>query len=169
MNLFPNSTEPEQEIIRIIFICVKPAIFYNLGSFPKTWAARDLLFVSTMAGVRLDVIKNRIYLLSSNAVRIMANTACAINKGSIGLSYECLKEPFFTMLPILLGHLGYCQRVDEDQLHAVCGLSGSGIAFVYSMIQAMSDAGVLVGLPRSLAINFVLQTIEVNLFKQVNK
>lgn len=120
-----------------------------------------------MAGVELEFIRSHITYLTKkeylNIARIMANTACAINMGCIGLSYEYLPKPFVTLLPILLGHLGYCQIVEEDQLHAVCGLSGSGIAFVYSMIQAMSDGGVLVGLQRSMATNFVLQTIEVDL------
>jgi pyrroline-5-carboxylate reductase len=69
--------------------------------------------------------------------------------------------------------LGLCETAPESQLNDVCGLGGSGIAFVclqlvnckvYSMIDAMSDGALKMGLPPNISTNFAAQTVLVNKF-----
>lgn len=101
------------------------------------------MIVSVMAGVPLaklrDVIldSQRTHALGSSVytyqlARIMPNTACSVGHGAIGLSFlETMPgNAQQRELISLLNQLGYCQVVNEDQLDGICGLAGSGIAFV---------------------------------------
>ena len=60
----------------------------------------------------------------------------------------------------LLQSVGQVVRVEEKLMDAVTGVSGSGPAYVYTMIEAMSDAGVKMGLPRTVALQLATQTLK---------
>lgn len=154
----------------LLFICVKPNIGKDFGFWsslkdkvqPNQW---DKIFiVSVMAGVSLQTIEN--YLspsLKHNLARIMPNTAMAINAGTIGLYWKpwnLTQKLWSEKLPELLNKLGKCQQVDnEEQINSIIGVAGSGIAFIYTVIQAMCDGGVSVGLSRQMSRELVTQTV----------
>ena len=90
----------------------------------------------------------------------MPNTPCLIGQSASGY---CL-GPRATaadgqLVAQLLGAVGRAFAVDEKLLDAVTGLSGSGPAFVYVMIEALSDGGVRMGLPRDVATALAAQTV----------
>merc|ERR1712002_291630 len=62
----------------------------------------------------------------------------------------------------MLSSVGLCEQVPESQLDGICGLAGSGPAYIYAAIEALADGGVKMGLPRqlsqSLAASMVLET-----------
>ena len=61
------------------------------------------------------------------------------------------------MVKKLLSSSGLCEEIPESQQDAFAGMAGSGPAYIYTIIQALSDGGVRMGLPRTLATNFAAQ------------
>jgi len=174
-NLSTENSRSNTKLTFILFTCVKPHIplklpgfwdFLTKQNFINSIASTSLIIISPLAGVPLSMLKVSIDSHFKNDIpyrmhlaRIMPNTACSVNAGAIGLALHESAYSVSEEIVILLRQLGYCQLVNEDQLDAVVGVAGSGIAFVYSMIQAMADGGVLVGLPRQTALKFAAQTV----------
>jgi pyrroline-5-carboxylate reductase len=90
----------------------------------------------------------------------MPNTPCLVGLGACGY---CLGERATpqdgTLVEQLLGAVGLAFQVDEPLLDVVTGLSGSGPAFVYIVIEALSDGGVRMGLTRKMATALAAQTV----------
>jgi pyrroline-5-carboxylate reductase len=93
-------------------------------------------------------------------VRIMPNTPALISRGMIALSPSPEVPAERTAeLEKILSSAGLADRVEEQYLDAVTGLSGSGPAFVYLFIEALADGGVRAGLPRDKALRYAAQTV----------
>jgi len=143
----------------VLFLAVKPqqmaAVLAELSGqiFEKT------LVVSIAAGLRLSVLANGLGP-KARLVRVMPNTPCLVGQGACGY---CLGEQATAddgqLIERLLGAVGKAFRVEEKLLDAVTGLSGSGPAFVYMIIEALSDGGVRMGLPRTVASALAAQTV----------
>jgi pyrroline-5-carboxylate reductase len=92
--------------------------------------------------------------------RIMPNTPALISRGMIALSPSPeVPAERIGELERILGSAGLVDRVEEQYLDAVTGLSGSGPAFVYLFIEALADGGVRAGLPRDKALRYAAQTV----------
>ena len=93
-------------------------------------------------------------------IRVMPNTPCLIGRGACGVSRGTLAtaEDEKTVSD-LLRSVGLVENVPEKLLDAVTGLSGSGPAYVFQMIEALSDGGVKVGLPRDVSTRLAAQTL----------
>ena len=141
----------------IVFLAVKPqhmaGLFGELGTVPP-----DRLIVSIAAGVTLEQLVQG--LGSERVIRVMPNTPCLIGQGAAGY---CLgrgaTETDGKRVGQLLDAVGISCRLPESLMDAVTGLSGSGPAFVYSFIEALSDGGVAMGLPRETALRLAAQTV----------
>lgn len=125
-----------------LFVCVKPAIvnkcsqelfsFIKLPHFCSLISERKLHIVSTVAGVNLQTFVHAVNDDRIHVSRIMANIACGVRAGAMGLvSSSSTLE--LNKLKQLLSSIGVCIEVQESQMDAVCGLAGSGIAYVISM------------------------------------
>jgi pyrroline-5-carboxylate reductase len=90
----------------------------------------------------------------------MPNTPCLIGQSASGYALGPRAQAADGQLVAeLLESVGRAFAVDEPLLDAVTGLSGSGPAFVYVFIEALSDAGVRMGLPRQVALQLAAQTV----------
>jgi pyrroline-5-carboxylate reductase len=90
----------------------------------------------------------------------MPNTPCLVGASASGYSGgEGATHDDLANVDRLLNAVGRAYRLPEGLLDAVTGLSGSGPAFVYLMIEALSDGGVRVGLPRDVATALAAQTV----------
>jgi pyrroline-5-carboxylate reductase len=148
------------ETVDVLFLAVKPQQMEDVfDELPEYRNIEQKLFVSIAAGVSLFFFWRR---LGENArvIRVMPNTPCLVGKGASAFAAsETATQDDIALVRSLLETVGVAEHVSEYQLDAVTGLSGSGPAFVCMMIEAMSDAGVRMGLPRTLATNFAAQTL----------
>lgn len=117
----------------------------------------DHLLISIAAGVRIESIAK--WTGSTRIIRVMPNTPCLVSAGAAAFAAspgataedrQFVKEWFST--------IGYAAEVSENLLDAVTGLSGSGPGYVFTLIEALADGGVLVGLPRDVALRLAAQT-----------
>jgi pyrroline-5-carboxylate reductase len=143
----------------VLFLAVKPQQLAAAATGLRGKIPADCLIVSIAAGVRLKTL-GELLGADHRIVRVMPNTPCLIGEGACAYSLGDKATPADgALVGRLLGALGAAWQVEEKLLDAVTGLSGSGPAFVYMMIEALSDAGVRVGLPRKLATEMAAKTL----------
>lgn len=142
----------------VIILCVKPDD--ALAALAE--AGRELegkLLVSIVAGVTISSLQEAAGP-GCRVVRVMPNTAVLVQKGASGYaSGEGVSEGDVAVVEQIFTSVGRAFHVKEGLLDAVTGLSGSGPAYVYLFIEALSDGGVQMGLPRELATNLAVQTV----------
>jgi pyrroline-5-carboxylate reductase len=121
--------------------------------------AQGKLVLSILAGKRLDRLAQA-FPLARNLVRAMPNTPGQIGAG---ITAWCSRAPLNAddriRVDAILGALGAVITVEETQLDAVTGVSGSGPAYVFEFAAALREAGVAAGLPRPLAAQLALETL----------
>jgi pyrroline-5-carboxylate reductase len=142
----------------VIFLAVKPqnmpAVFSEIGGK----VAAEKLIVSIAAGITLARLSEG--LKTNRVVRVMPNTPALVGKGASAYALgSAATAADGQLVGQLLGAVGQAFQVDEKLLDAVTGLSGSGPAFVYVMIEALADGGVRMGLPRDIAMALAAQTV----------
>ena len=141
----------------VIVVAVKPQV---ISSALAGLATRDSsqLVVSVVAGTKIETLVK--LLGTKNVVRAMPNTPCLIGQGVSGYCVSAaVSAEHEKIASSIFESVGSAIKVDEEQLDAVTGLSGSGPAYVYTFIEAMIDAGVSVGLPHEVASELALRTI----------
>ncbi|TWT99606.1 Pyrroline-5-carboxylate reductase [Botrimarina colliarenosi] len=145
---------------RIVFLAVKP---YNaaeaLAAAADEWQSDKQLLVSVAAGVTLEALAKPLPK-GAAIVRVMPNTPCLIGKGACCYALgEHATADQGADVQRLLSAVGFASETPEKLLDAVTGLSGSGPAFVYTIIEALADGGVRAGLPRALAAELAAHTV----------
>ncbi len=155
---FPENTAVWKQS-DIVFLAVKPQQIAAVADQAAAKLRPDQLVVSIAAGVRLATLQEALGD-QVRLIRVMPNTPCLVGKGACGF---CLGTKATSadgqLVGQLLGAVGVAYEVEEKLLDAVTGLAGSGPAFVYVVIEALSDAGVCMGLPRSIATALAAQTV----------
>ena len=142
----------------LLVLAVKPqsmaALMEEIRPLLKT-----RLVVSIAAGITLRQLADGLGA-GCRLVRVMPNTPCLVGASASGYSPgENATADDIALVDRLLNAVGVAFRLPEHLLDAVTGLSGSGPAFVYLMIEALSDGGVRVGLPRDVATALAAQTV----------
>ena len=103
---------------------------------------------------------NNDLLPTPSVVRVMPNTPCSVREGAIACcGGKTASLATVKMISSLFSNLGLSVIVEESQMHAVVGVSGSGPAYVFAFIEALADGAVLNGLPRSVAMKLACQTV----------
>ena len=148
-----------------VFLAVKPQVMQqvlaevSLKAKERLSSGSPAVFVSMAAGWSIEKIQASIGA-KLPVVRIMPNTPSLIGKGMIVFtsSPEVPRDRIDELTRILSG-AGDVDILDEKHFDAVTALSGSGPAFVYLFIEALTDGGVKAGLPRDKALHYAVQTV----------
>jgi pyrroline-5-carboxylate reductase len=117
------------------------------------------LLLSVAAGVPVAMIEAGLED-GARVVRAMPNTPALIRRGASAYSPgRNATEADLALVEAILGSVGISVRLPEKMLDAVTGLSGSGPAYLFLAIEALSDGGVEMGLPRDVALKLAAQTV----------
>lgn len=143
----------------ILFLAVKPQqMDAVLGELAPSALARHLI-VSIAAGYPLAKMA-RALGADRRFARVMPNTACLVGASASAYAMGgAATADDGELVGRLLGAVGLAAAVPEPLLDAVTGLSGSGPAYAFLMIEALSDGGVRAGLPRDVATRLAAQTL----------
>ncbi len=142
----------------IIFICVKPQVVVEVVKEIRAQVTPKQLIISVAASVPTGLIENS---LKGNipVIRAMPNTPCVVETGMTALCKGKFAEDKHVQLACsLFDVVGRTVVVDEKHMDAVTGLSASGPAFIYIILESLAEAGVKVGLPRDIATLLAAQT-----------
>ncbi|NIH67448.1 pyrroline-5-carboxylate reductase [Modestobacter marinus] len=143
---------------RVLLLAVKPQDIDALLAALGPHVTPDHLVVSVAAGVPTSRVEAALPA-GTPVVRVMPNTPALVDAGMSVLSAGAhATEAHLDEAEALLLPVGQVRRVPEGQQDAVTALSGSGPAYFFFLVEAMIDAGILLGLPRSLAADLIVQT-----------
>lgn len=143
----------------VVLLCVKPqTVTATLAAIrPELGPAK--LLISVAASVPTGYIEQHVGA-GVPVVRAMPNTPCAVRSGMTGLCAGRYAEPeHLETAQALFQAVGRTVVVDERLMDAVTGLSASGPAFLYVVLESLIDGGLKVGLPRDVATLLAAQTM----------
>ncbi len=142
----------------VILLGVKPIQVPGLVEEIRPALTTDTLLLSFAASVRTSAIEAAAEL-ELGVIRAMPNTPAMLAAGITALcSGRFVTETQMSIAQRIFATVGRTVIVDEKHMDAVTGLSGSGPAFIYIIIEALAEAGVNVGLPRDVATHLAAQT-----------
>jgi pyrroline-5-carboxylate reductase len=141
-----------------LLVAVKPQeIGLLLDEIAPSVTPRNLV-ISIVAGVPTTTFEKRL-ADDTPVVRVMSNTPVFVDEAMSAISAGAhADESHLERTEALLSPVGKVIRVPEYQLDAVTALSGSGPAYFFFLVEAMIDAGILLGLPRAVAADLIVQT-----------
>lgn len=141
-----------------LLLCVKPQDVASVLQELRPALAGKLV-VSIAAGVSLAALESAAGA-GVRMVRVMPNTPALVHKGASAYAAGgSATSKDAEIVEKLFGAVGVTAQVKEPLLDAVTGLSGSGPAYAFLMIEALADGGVLMGLPRDLSLKLAAQTL----------
>ncbi len=143
----------------IVVLSVKPQIMGRVLDEVAETISPDALVISIAAGVPVATIQARL-ASGTRVVRAMPNTPALVDAAATAIAGgEHARESDLAAAKKIFDAIGLTVILEESQLDAVTGLSGSGPAYVFLILEALSDAGVKVGLSRRTAQLLAAQTV----------
>ncbi|MBI4348733.1 MAG: pyrroline-5-carboxylate reductase [Elusimicrobia bacterium] len=120
---------------------------------------KDQLFISVMAGIQTSFINARLKK-PCPVVRAMPNTPVLVDEGATAIAAGAhAGESDLKTAETIFKAVGRVEVLPENLLDAVTGLSGSGPVYIYMVIEALTDGGVKMGIPRAVAARLAAQTV----------
>jgi len=156
-----QTTLDNKEVVQfsdVVFLAVKPHLIVPvIEEVMSSIDPSKHLVVSVATAITTVVIEAHL-ASSTRVIRVQPNLACALQCGvSAFCKGTCVQAKDVELVKKLLQTSGMCVEVKESQMNAVSSVSGCGLAFLFLAIEAMSDGGVRVGLPRALSTDLATQ------------
>lgn len=143
----------------VVVLAVKPQMMDQVLDELKDRIAEHALIISIAAGIQLARIAARLGG-TRKVLRVMPNQPCLIRAGASAVAAAPSVSPEERAQVVrLFEAVGTVVVVDEQMMDAVTGLSGSGPAYVFQVIEALAEGGVTMGLPRETALALAVQTV----------
>lgn len=143
----------------VVLLTIKPQSRAEVVTEIREHIERDVLVVSVLAGITTERLQLA-FGQDQPVVRAMPNTPALVDAGATALSAGTYAtEPHLALAREVFEAVGEVVDVPEEHMDAVTGLSGSGPAYVYMFIEALTDAGVKQGMGRADAAKLARQTV----------
>jgi pyrroline-5-carboxylate reductase len=157
VTVLDNATAAESA--EVLVLVVKPQDMHGLLAEIRDHVTPGDLVVSLAAGITTDFLESRLPE-GSSVVRVMPNTPALVDQGMAAISpgRHCTDD-HLAEAEALLRSCGRVVRVPENYQDAVTAISGSGPAYIFYVVEAMIEAGVVLGLPRATSTELVVQTL----------
>ncbi len=157
-----NVCRSNQELVNqsnVIMLAVKPQVMAAVLDEIRPGVTAKHLVISIAAGIPLRYLEGRLPE-KSRIIRVMPNTPALIGEGATALAKgNRASAKDLQIAGHIFSAVGKTVAVEEKYLDAVTGLSGSGPAYVFAIMEAFIDAGVRMGLSREVARVLTLQTV----------
>ena len=157
----PNVFATNGELLEraeVVVLAVKPQMLPVVVAETAPMVRPEHLVVSIAPGITLAWLTER--LGTGRVVRVMPNTPVQVGAGAAAFCRGGqASDADAAVVEQMFSAGGICVEVEEKLMDAVTGLSGSGPAYVYMAIEALSDGGVKMGLPRAVALRLAAQTV----------
>ncbi len=142
----------------ILIVSVKPFAMAKVLEEIKDHLSKDTVLVSVVSSVSIEEMAD--VLGNKKIVRTMLNTPVMVNEGMSALSMnENVSYLEIDYIVDMFGSFGLAEIVNERYMDVITAVSGTSPAYVFMMIEAMADGGVLMGLPRRKAYRMAAQSV----------
>jgi pyrroline-5-carboxylate reductase len=153
------SAEEAAKTASTLVVAVKPQDMARMLDEIAGLVNPSQLVISVAAGITTSFIERR-FPVEVPVVRVMSNTPVLVDEAMSVISAGAFAaETHLRLTEELLSPVGKVLRIPESQQDAATALSGSGPAYVYYLVEAMVDAGILLGMPRRTALEMVTQAV----------
>lgn len=143
----------------MVVLAMKPKDALSAIKQIRKFLTKNMLLVSVLAGISIETIE-KIASKPLAIARAMPNTSAAVGKSATAVALnDKVSAHQLETIKELFGTVGLTTFVKEEQLDAVTGLSGSGPAYIYYLVEAMENSAVEIGLERQMAKELIVQTL----------
>lgn len=143
----------------IVLLCIKPQGINDIAEQIRTGCSPETLVISILAGITTEHMAE-LFGDTTPTVRAMPNIPSMVDCGATAIvAGPCATRQHMELASAVFDAVGEVVEVAEGQMDAVTGLSGSGPAYIYMIIEALTDGGVKMGLPREIALKLATQTV----------
>ena len=142
----------------ILFLTVKPQVMNDVLDVVAPVVSKTTVVVSVAAGITVGLLQGK--MPGVPIVRVMPNTPVAVGEGMAAMVLgKYATKQIGDIVAYIFSAVGKVVTLDESSMDAVTGLSGSGPAYAFLLIDALADAGVRVGFSRQTAVLLAAQTL----------
>lgn len=157
-----KTTKDNREVAResdYLVLAVKPNVYYMVIEEIRDYIKEDAIVISIGAGISSQFLRNNLNK-DTKFIKAMPNTPAMVGEGMTALSLnERITEEDLEGILEILNSFGRVEIIDEKLMDGFTGLCGSSPAYIFILIEAMADAGVLEGIPRSQAYTMAAQAV----------